>query len=159
MLYDVIVYCIKRATASYHPISHKASSYDIAKSRGRESDVFSIALKFGRQHCQSDLRSPTPWVPDNIRSYDNRCKCYWIQTESHFDGLAQYCSNSIANALVLLQSCTKASICREKLRYPFIRNLLKMEPEPEFYDYIVVGLGGIGSAALYWLARNSDKRK
>ena len=31
--------------------------------------------------------------------------------------------------------------------------------EPEFYDYIVVGLGGIGSAALYWLARNSNKRK
>ena len=29
----------------------------------------------------------------------------------HFDGSAQDCSNSIANALELLQSCTKPSIC------------------------------------------------
>ena len=28
----------------------------------------------------------------------------------HFDGLVQDCSNSIANALELLQSCTKPSI-------------------------------------------------
>ena len=30
---------------------------------------------------------------------------------NHFDGLAQDCSNSIANALELLKSCTKPSIC------------------------------------------------
>ena len=29
----------------------------------------------------------------------------------HLDGLVQDCSNSIANALELLQSCTKPSIC------------------------------------------------
>ena len=29
----------------------------------------------------------------------------------HIDGLVQYCSNSIANALELLQYCTKPSIC------------------------------------------------
>ena len=29
----------------------------------------------------------------------------------HIDGLVQDCSNSIANALELLQSCAKASIC------------------------------------------------
>ena len=29
----------------------------------------------------------------------------------YIDGLAQDCSNSIANALELLQSCTKPSIC------------------------------------------------
>ena len=29
----------------------------------------------------------------------------------HIEGLAQDCSNSIANALELLQSCTKPSIC------------------------------------------------
>ena len=29
----------------------------------------------------------------------------------YFDGLVQDCSNSIANALELLQSCTKPSIC------------------------------------------------
>ena len=27
------------------------------------------------------------------------------------EGLVQYCSNSIVNAMVLLQSCTKPSIC------------------------------------------------
>ena len=30
--------------------------------------------------------------------------------KAHIDALAQDCGNSIANALVLLQSCTKASI-------------------------------------------------
>ena len=30
----------------------------------------------------------------------------------NIDGLAQHCSNCIANALELLQSCTKPSICR-----------------------------------------------
>ena len=29
----------------------------------------------------------------------------------HIDGLVQDCSNSIANALELLQSCTKPSMC------------------------------------------------
>ena len=29
----------------------------------------------------------------------------------HFDGLVQDCSNSIAYAMELLQSCTKSSIC------------------------------------------------
>ena len=29
----------------------------------------------------------------------------------HIDGLVQDCSNSIANALKLPQSCTKASMC------------------------------------------------
>ena len=32
-------------------------------------------------------------------------------SDSHIDGLVQDCSNSIANALALLQSCTKPSIC------------------------------------------------
>ena len=27
----------------------------------------------------------------------------------------------------------------------------------QWYDYIVVGLGGIGSAALYWLSKRSGK--
>ena len=37
--------------------------------------------------------------------------CYLGQTDAYFDGLVQDCSNSIANALELLQSCTKPSIC------------------------------------------------
>ena len=32
--------------------------------------------------------------------------------EENIDGLVQYCSNSIANALELLQSCAKLSIYR-----------------------------------------------
>ena len=32
-------------------------------------------------------------------------------TDTYSDGLAQDCSNSIANALELLQSCAKPSIC------------------------------------------------
>ena len=31
--------------------------------------------------------------------------------EGHVDGLTQDCSNSIANALELLQSCTRPSMC------------------------------------------------
>ena len=34
-----------------------------------------------------------------------------IQWRFYIDGLVQDCSNSIANALELLQSCTKPSIC------------------------------------------------
>ena len=32
--------------------------------------------------------------------------------DQNFDGLVQACSNSIANALELLQSCTKPSNCK-----------------------------------------------
>ena len=35
----------------------------------------------------------------------------YVFCEQHFDGLVQDCSNSFANALELLQSCTKPSIC------------------------------------------------
>ena len=33
------------------------------------------------------------------------------EKQAYIDGLEQDCSNSIANALELLQSCTKPSIC------------------------------------------------
>ena len=41
--------------------------------------------------------------------------CFNIKTnfpgyDSHIEGLVQDCSNSIANALEILQSCTKSSI-------------------------------------------------
>ena len=35
----------------------------------------------------------------------------YLIIQFHIDGLVQYCSNSIASALELLQSCTKLSIC------------------------------------------------
>ena len=31
--------------------------------------------------------------------------------------------------------------------------------EASFYEYIVVGLGGVGSGALYWLAKKAGKGK
>ena len=37
-------------------------------------------------------------------------KCHYIE-QGLIDGLVQDCSNSIANALELLQSCTKPSRC------------------------------------------------
>ena len=37
--------------------------------------------------------------------YTKNSTLFWPQTS--FDGLVQDCSNSIANALELLQSCTK----------------------------------------------------
>ena len=44
----------------------------------------------------------------------------------HFDGLAQDCSNSIANALELLQSCTKPLIYKCILSYSVLTlDLLK----------------------------------
>ena len=41
-------------------------------------------------------------------------------TLSLIDSLAQDCNNAIANALELLQSCTKSSICRS----PMVRRAL-----------------------------------
>ena len=38
----------------------------------------------------------------------------WYHIYIYIDGLVQDCSNSIANALELLQSCTKLPICLEK---------------------------------------------
>ena len=38
------------------------------------------------------------------------CLSYWQNMAEYIDGLVQDCSNSIANALELLQSCTKPSI-------------------------------------------------
>ena len=35
----------------------------------------------------------------------------WPRLETHIDGLVQKCSISIANALEILQSCTKSTIC------------------------------------------------
>ena len=42
--------------------------------------------------------------------------------QSYFDGLAQDCCNSIANAVGLLQSCAKASICFHAMHYNVNRN-------------------------------------
>ena len=30
---------------------------------------------------------------------------------------------------------------------------------PRFYEYIVVGCGGVGSGALYWLAKQTNSSK
>ena len=38
-------------------------------------------------------------------------------SEAYIDGLVQDCSNSIANAMELLQSCTKLSICWVKISW------------------------------------------
>ena len=40
-------------------------------------------------------------------------------TNAYIDGLLQDCSNSIANAMELLQSCTKPSICGTRGRCPY----------------------------------------
>ena len=47
----------------------------------------------------------SPWRPFRFR-----CANAIIKTNLHFDGLAQDCSNSIALAMELLESCTKPSI-------------------------------------------------
>ena len=41
----------------------------------------------------------------------------------YIDDLVQDCSNSIANALELLQSCTKPSICDQVKSYRLIRTV------------------------------------
>ena len=51
--------------------------------------------------CGKSLLGPMPWYVVYIQSN--------MITESYFDGLVQDHSNSIANALELLQSCTKTS--------------------------------------------------
>ena len=44
--------------------------------------------------------------------YDLAPQRNWnLQIHLYVDGLVQDCSNSIANALELLQSCTKPSMC------------------------------------------------
>ena len=44
------------------------------------------------------------------------------------DGLAQDCSNSIANALVLLQSCTKPLICSTAIKRTLSGNIITTPP-------------------------------
>ena len=34
-----------------------------------------------------------------------------------------------------------------------------MSSEIKYYEYIVVGLGGVGSGALYWLSKRAGKSK
>ena len=44
----------------------------------------------------------------------NMCSEITLSNYYHIDGFVQDCSNSIANALELLQSCTKPSIYRPR---------------------------------------------
>ena len=44
-----------------------------------------------------------------------------MRTDTYIDGLAQGYNNSIANALELLQPCTKQSICDIKLNLHYFR--------------------------------------
>ena len=49
--------------------------------------------------------------------YQNHGESLAQMLNEYLDGLVQDCSNSIANALELLQSCTKPSICSAALSY------------------------------------------
>ena len=57
----------------------------------------------------SPLNSDVPNLTENLLDY-KWFNCTWPVSE-YMDGLVQDFSNSIANALELLQSCTKPSIC------------------------------------------------
>ena len=48
--------------------------------------------------------------PAPVVSTSHYSKQFYYITMDYIDGLVQDCSNSIANALELLQSCTKPSI-------------------------------------------------
>ena len=50
--------------------------------------------------------------------YKKRQTKYKLSLDTKTDGSAQDCSNSIANALELLQSCTKPSKCTSWLTRP-----------------------------------------
>ena len=87
----------------------------------RASDVVQTKLCQGLGHrlghrCLDSISVNVPlgwdigcllWVP-SLMYVMLESLHYWI--EYHLDGLAQYCSNSIANALELLQSCAKPSM-------------------------------------------------
>ena len=54
------------------------------------------------------------WVDMLVKDYinaSNQFQCNTCMYNAYIDGLVQDCSNSIANALELLQACTKPSIC------------------------------------------------
>ena len=56
------------------------------------------------------------WVENKYRTRICCCELHkkqniWWLNAKHIDGSVQTCSNSIANALELLQSCAKPSIC------------------------------------------------
>ena len=55
----------------------------------------------------------SPWYI-NLKIVDN------FKWNVHINGLVQDCSNSIANALELLQSCTKLSISQKDYRRLFM---------------------------------------
>ena len=68
-------------------------------------------------HCWLNIHyiGPVPYsntalIRNNIRKWNYILEIFFWKIPSYFDGLGQDCSNSIANALELLQSCTKPSI-------------------------------------------------
>ena len=61
-----------------------------------------------RPHLSFDHKMHNMWYL--VMSTMNSSDLIWLH-KACIDGLVQDCSNSIANALELLQSCTKPSIC------------------------------------------------
>ena len=71
-------------------------------------DHLSVTLMWPRSFIHQPLVTPASmWVA----SLGNQGKYgHWDNSVLHVDGLVQDCSNSIANALELLQSCAKPSM-------------------------------------------------
>ena len=71
-------------------------------------NVFMVSLNLKVHHSKA-----TPFLPSNLPSKPNqRLQTDWLQDkilQKYINGLVQDCSNSIANALELPQSCTKPS--------------------------------------------------
>ena len=65
-----------------------------------------------------------------VRQYVNM----FIRRHIHVNGLVQDCSNSIANALELLQSCTKPSMWL----YTLVHSLVMMSPEATTFGHFIL---------------------
>ena len=73
-----------------------------------------------------------PWASLHDLMVSNPTCCHCSPERVQVDGLAQDCSNSIANALELLQSCAKSSKCtclwsRTKTQHPKNQSTWKLK--------------------------------
>ena len=73
--------------------------------------AYEAELQYIQANAQASMRDTSYAVRvGSMQKFEFAQKMFYNTRLAHIDGLAQDCSNSIANALELLQSCTKPSI-------------------------------------------------
>ena len=87
---------------------------------GKSQEIDPITVILQEMPITRPLRSPIKGRGAHYKSNKDRDAKFWriglnVNKTQYIYGLVQYCSNSIALAMELSQSCTKLSICRHHI--------------------------------------------